>query len=111
MTAQEVSSMLRYGVNPIIVVVNNDGYTIERLLCTDPMDAYNDIAKWDYTKLVEAFEGEKLVLRARTKKEFSEALNSARRTSELVYIEAFTGIMDAPDFACKLSNACSPIVK
>lgn len=111
MTAQEVSTMLRYGVNPIIVVVNNDGYTIERLLCEDPMDEYNDVAKWDYTKFVEAFDGESLRIKVRTKKELLEALNSARRTSNLVYIEAFTGIMDAPEFACKLSKMCSPLIK
>jgi len=111
MTVQEISTMLRYGVNPIIVVVNNEGYTIERLLCIDPMEEYNDIAKWDYTKLVEAFDGKSLRLKVRTKKEFLEALNSARRTNELVYIEAFTDIMDAPEFACKLSDKCSPLAQ
>ncbi len=111
MTAQEVSTMLRYGVNPIIVVVNNEGYTIERLLCEDPMDEYNEVAKWNYTKFVEAFDGNKITFKAKTKKEFLEALNSARRTNEFVYIEAFTAIMDAPELANKLSAKCSPVVK
>jgi len=29
MTAQEVSTMIRYGADPIIVLINNGGYTIE----------------------------------------------------------------------------------
>ncbi len=111
MTAQEVSSMLRYDVNPIIVVVNNNGYTIERLLCKNPTNEYNDIAKWQYTKFIKAFDGKAITLQAKTKKEFLEALNSARRTNELVYIEAFTSVMDAPDLALKLSAKCSPVAK
>jgi indolepyruvate decarboxylase len=109
MTAQEVSSMIRYGVNPIIVVINNDGYTIERLLCKNPMDNFNDIAQWDYTKFVESFNGEALTIKANTKKDFLEALNSARRSEKLVYIEAFTPMMDAPDFAKRLSEKVSPL--
>jgi len=111
MTAQEVSSMLRYGVNPIIIVINNDGYTIERLLCENPTDEYNDLAKWNYTKLLEAFCGESETYQTRTKKEFMQALNNARRTEKLVYIEAFTPMMDAPDIALKLSQKCSPVKK
>lgn len=109
MTVQEVSSMLRYGINPIIIVVNNEGYTIERLLCDDPMDKYNDIAKWNYTKLLEVFDGESLTLQARTKKEFYDALNTARRSESLVYIEAFTPIMDATDFVLRLCSLVAPV--
>lgn len=29
MTAQEMSTMLRYNQNPIIFLINNEGYTIE----------------------------------------------------------------------------------
>lgn len=109
MTAQEVSSMLRYGINPIIIVINNEGYTIERLLCDDPMEEYNNIAKWNYTKLIEAFDGECLTLQARTKKEFYDVLNRARRSENLVYIEAFTPIMDATDFVLRLCSLVSPV--
>lgn len=108
MTAQEVSSMLRYGVNPIIIVINNDGYTIERLLCTNPMDEFNDIAQWDYTNFAESFSGNLLTIKAHTKNDLLNALNSARRSEKLVYIEAFTPMMDAPEFAKKLSEKVSP---
>ncbi len=109
MTAQELSSMLRYGINPIIIVVNNQGYTIERLLCDDPMEKYNDIAKWDYTKFIEAFDGEVLTFKAKTEKDFYDALNTARRSEKLVYIEAFTPIMDATDFVYKMCSKVAPV--
>ncbi len=54
MTAQELSSMARYGKSPIIFVVNNKGYTAERLIHDGP---FNDIPDWQYHKLPEAFGG------------------------------------------------------
>ncbi len=54
MTAQELSSMNRYGKSPIVFVVNNRGYTAERLIHDGP---FNDIAAWNYHKLPDAFGG------------------------------------------------------
>ncbi|KAE8341980.1 hypothetical protein BDV24DRAFT_150769 [Aspergillus arachidicola] len=46
-TAQELSTIIRKKLSLIIFVINNDGYTIERLI--HGMDAeYNDIAMWRY---------------------------------------------------------------
>lgn len=56
LTAQEVSTMLRLDVKPIIFILCNDGYTIERYI--HGMDAvYNDIATWKHKSLIEAFGG------------------------------------------------------
>ena len=52
MTAQEVSTMIRYGVNPIIFLINNGGYTIEVEIHDGP---YNVIKNWDYAALLTAF--------------------------------------------------------
>jgi indolepyruvate decarboxylase len=54
LTAQEVSQFHCFGLKPIIFVLNNDGYLIERLLCKNPESDYNDLAKWHYHKLHEA---------------------------------------------------------
>ena len=32
MTGMEISTIARYGLNPIVVVLNNHGYTTERFL-------------------------------------------------------------------------------
>ncbi|MDX1415368.1 MAG: thiamine pyrophosphate-binding protein [Candidatus Promineifilaceae bacterium] len=52
MTAQEVSTMIRYGVRPIIFLINNGGYTIEVEIHDGP---YNTIKNWDYAALMAAF--------------------------------------------------------
>jgi len=39
-TCQDLSTMIRYGLKPIIFLLNNDGYTIERVIVDRP---YNDI--------------------------------------------------------------------
>lgn len=46
-TAQELSTIIRYKLNAYIFIINNDGYTFERLI--HGMDAeYNDVARWQY---------------------------------------------------------------
>ena len=57
MTAQELSSMARYDCPAIVFVVNNKGYTAERLIHDGP---FNDIADWRYHQLAAAFGGEGL---------------------------------------------------
>ncbi|OJD13840.1 pyruvate decarboxylase [Emergomyces pasteurianus Ep9510] len=54
LTAQELSTMIRHDLTPIIFVICNDGYTIER--CIHGWDAvYNDIQPWKFNDLVPAF--------------------------------------------------------
>ena len=54
LTAQEIGQFHRHGLKPIIFVLNNSGYLIERLLCNDPAIAYNDVAAWNYAELPRA---------------------------------------------------------
>lgn len=51
-TAQEFSTILRHKQNPIIFLINNDGYTIERYIMGMKAE-YNDIAPWKYARLHE----------------------------------------------------------
>ena len=50
MTGMEISTIARYGLNPIVVVLNNHGYTTERFLLDGP---FNDIQDWAYHKIPE----------------------------------------------------------
>lgn len=50
MTGMEVSSIARYGGNPIIVVLNNQGYGTERPMLDG---AFNDVVEWRYSKIPE----------------------------------------------------------
>lgn len=104
LTCMEVSNMLRNKLKPIIIVLNNSGYTVERMLCDDPMDAFNDIAKWDYSKLPQVFEGDVWVAQAKTNIEFDSALKQAEieQKSKLCYIEIFTDKLDVPYLTAKI---------
>ena len=50
LTVQELSTMIRQDIKPIIFVINNDGYTVERLI-HGMEETYNDIRMWDYKAL------------------------------------------------------------
>jgi TPP-dependent 2-oxoacid decarboxylase len=92
-TCQDLSTMIRNRLKPVIFLINNDGYTIERVICDRP---YNDIQPWRYHKLVEVF-GEGLALDVRTEGELEDALDKAAATDGLVFIEIHTGRLDCPE--------------
>ncbi|KAK2592291.1 hypothetical protein QQS21_010011 [Conoideocrella luteorostrata] len=47
MTAQEMSTMIRHNLDVVIVLINNDGYSIERFI-HGRRQGYNDVAPWRY---------------------------------------------------------------
>ena len=76
-TAQEVSTMIRYGMRPIIILVNNRGYIIEDAIHQGP---YNKIKNWDYAGLMKDWtndEGRGLGLHAKSAGELTAALTRA----------------------------------
>ena len=50
MTGMELSTAARYGLNPIVVVLNNDGYGTERHIHEGP---YNDLQPWQFHRVPE----------------------------------------------------------
>ena len=50
MTCMELSTTVRMGFNPIVVVLNNRGYSTERFIQEGP---FNDIHNWNYHKMPE----------------------------------------------------------
>src|SRR5262249_37940662 len=58
MTAQEISTVMRHNLKPLIFVNQNSGYTVERAVLGK--DArYNDIANWRYSELSNVFSRDK----------------------------------------------------
>jgi indolepyruvate decarboxylase len=55
MTAQELSTILWRDLNPVIFLLNNDGYTIERLIYGAD-SSYNDINPWRYGRFPAAMD-------------------------------------------------------
>ncbi|KAI8882661.1 pyruvate decarboxylase PdcB [Backusella circina FSU 941] len=54
LTAQEVSVYLHHGITPVIFLLNNDGYLIEKLI-HGPHRAYNNFQMWQYSKALDFF--------------------------------------------------------
>jgi pyruvate decarboxylase len=50
LTAQELTTMMRHKLNPIVFVLNNKGYTIERYL-HGKTRKYNDVVNWSVQRL------------------------------------------------------------
>ena len=92
-TCQDLSTMIRNKLKPIIFLINNDGYTIERVIVDHP---YNDIQPWHYHKLAEVFGGTG-GFDVRTEGELEDALGKADKADELVFIEIHTGRLDCPE--------------
>lgn len=73
MTGTELSTQARLGLNPIVVVFNNQGYSTERCMLEGP---FNDIALWRFDKLGALF-GPLTGYDVETEQDFEAALNSA----------------------------------
>ncbi|KAI0688327.1 pyruvate decarboxylase [Cytidiella melzeri] len=56
LTVQELSVMMRMELKPIIFLLNNSGYTIERYLHGEKRK-YNDIVNWNWTALLSTLGG------------------------------------------------------
>ena len=78
MTGMELSTIVRQKLNPIVVILNNHGYTTERFLLDGP---FNDIHEWKFHKIPEVL-GAGLGLEVRTEGELDIALNRAIANTE-----------------------------
>lgn len=112
MTVQDIGQFARLGLKPIIFVLNNDGYLIERLLCKDPAIEYNDIARWNYSKLPAAFGCDDWqTFRVTTCGELDDALAAAASATTGVYIEVVTDAYAASPLSLKLHDAMQALYK
>ena len=83
MTGVEISTAVRLGLNPIIIVLNNDGYGTMRRIREG---CFNTITQWDYSKICELVrDGEGTI--ACTKGEFDAALSRAQKSNRVHLIE------------------------
>jgi len=101
LTVQEISTMIHHGLKPIIIVLNNSGYTIERFL-HGKTRKYNDIVNWRWTSLLSVFSGEEGVTcqsyKATTKAEFSALLEKPEfaKAEKIQLVEVIMDKFDAP---------------
>lgn len=106
LTAQEIGTMVRDGLAPIILLLNNNGYTVERAI-HGAEQRYNDIPRWDWSLVPRAMGADNRVrtLRAATARELDDALALAANTDELVLLEVMLPKMDAPELLSAIANS------
>ncbi len=78
MTGMELSTIARYGLNPVVVVLNNDGYGTERHMQDGP---YNDLWPWHYSRIPEVLGAGRGFL-VSTEDELDRALAEAKRSTD-----------------------------
>jgi indolepyruvate decarboxylase len=105
LTVQELSSIFRHNLKPIIFLINNDGYTIERLILGEK-SSYNDIQPWKYSSLCSTFAAG-VVFDSRcvsSVEELEVALEAAATADSCSFIEVIMDRMDAPNSLRKLGT-------
>lgn len=78
MTGMELSTVVRNGLAPIVVVLNNKGYTTERFLLDGP---FNDILNWQYHRVPELL-GSGVGVEVYTEDELDRAIDQAVANTE-----------------------------
>lgn len=98
-SAQALSRMIYNKQNPIIFLIDNDGYTIERYIMGMKRD-YNDIPKWDYSLLPQAFskgQSNMKTAEAKTQGELEEILKTLDDVNEGIIITVYMHQEDSPE--------------
>jgi indolepyruvate decarboxylase len=102
-TAQELSTILRHGHKPVIFLINNGGYTIERGYL-GKTETYNDIATWAYADLPKVFQPDTTAQSfvVKTAADLEKALGAPN--DSLIFIESIMDPHDAPVAVIHSSN-------
>ncbi len=90
-TAQELSTIMRYNCKPIIFLLNNDGYTTERVIREA---IYNDLQPWKYHQLPAVFGDNFWSCEVKQESDLEEALTRAEASQELSFIEIHLDRLD-----------------
>ena len=92
MSVQEISQFPSHRLKPIIFVLNNGGYLIERIIGGSKIDTCNDVASWDYHELPKAFGcSDWFTAKVTTCGELDQAMRIIERCETGAYIEIVTG--------------------
>ncbi|MXV45010.1 alpha-keto acid decarboxylase family protein [Saccharibacter sp. 17.LH.SD] len=98
LTAQELSSILRHDLKPIIFLINNSGYTVERMILGEH-SSYNDIADWNYTELPRIFDPKTDIFTrvVSTVSALEKTLVKLESIGKAAFIELKLPMLDAPE--------------
>ncbi|EIA3337982.1 alpha-keto acid decarboxylase family protein [Salmonella enterica] len=106
LTIQEMGSMLRDGQAPVILLLNNDGYTVERAI-HGAAQRYNDIASWNWTQIPPALNVAQQAecWRVTQAIQLAEVLERLARPQRLSFIEVMLPKADLPELLRTVTRA------
>jgi len=109
LTVQELGTFSREGLSPVIVVVNNDGYTVERAIHGETAP-YNDIVGWRWTEVPNALGvTDHLAFRADNYGELDDAFTAAAAHQDrMVFVEVVLPRLEIPRLLGQLVGSMSP---
>lgn len=84
MTGMELSTAVRQGMAPIVIILNNDGYGTQRIILDGK---FNEIHPWDYAKVCEVLRAGRAHM-VETKGQLDGALINALSSDQMTIIEA-----------------------
>lgn len=103
MSCTELSTIVNRGLNPIVFILNNDGYTTERFLLDGK---FNDIRRWKYHKITEMIGGGKGIM-VSTEEELDIAVKEAIDSKELYVINVILDRKDASQGLRRMADGLS----
>ncbi|MBW1606351.1 alpha-keto acid decarboxylase family protein [Lactobacillus sp. Sy-1] len=100
LTIQEFGMAFREKIHPIILVIDNAGYTVERLI-HGMNEYYNDVPQLNYVKIPDTFgakQDDYIAFDVSTETELIDALEKTRENNDkLVLIQAHMAANDGPE--------------
>ncbi|ORM63181.1 indolepyruvate decarboxylase [Pantoea rodasii] len=106
LTIQELGSMQRDGQLPIIFLINNDGYTVERAI-HGAQQRYNDIAQWNWTAIPHAMsvQGAAQSWRVSETVQLTAVMEQLMLNRRLTLVEVVMAKQDLPPLLRKVTAA------
>jgi TPP-dependent 2-oxoacid decarboxylase len=103
MTGMEISTITRFALNPLIIVLNNSGYGTERPMLDGP---FNDVLRWNYYRIPEIIGHGKGFL-IQTEDQLEESLLAAENiySQELCILDVHLDIHDGSPALLRLTES------
>ncbi len=105
MTGTELSTAAKYGMAPIVFILNNDGYGTQRHILDGP---FNNIHPWHYTKVTELL-GYGQSARVQTIGALDEAIGQALASPDMWVIEVIVPREDCSDSLRRMGEELSKL--
>lgn len=98
LTIQEIGSMMRDGQRPVIFLLNNEGYTVERAI-HGAEQRYNDIAPWNWTQIPQALnvDNQAQCWRVTEPVQLDEVMQKVAKAERLSLVEVVLPKQDIPE--------------